>query len=401
VEPVAIVGGGVFVAKLCEALARIATLPDLDLRLTARRDDRLSIIVEHVRRRLRAIRPAWRVRGEPFDAAVRGATVVIMLARIGGHAARAHDEAFPRLFGLVGDEGLGPGGIANAYRTVPELRRMADVIAGSASSPCVLNLMAPLGVTTRVLLDAGLDATGVCELPLLTLEAFALAAGVDARTVSFRYGGLNHLGWFWEVRTSRIDVLTSPDAGRHVDAATLSHYGAAPLHYYYGVFQPDIAARLGVERRCGRALELQALSDTIVTEFATKPGDHAVELDRRPTPWFDRAVAPMMAALLGGPPHRGFANVRNGTLISELPRDVVVEASAVVDRLGVHPVSPGPMPTAVAGFLRAVAESEHLAYAAGVTANPRLVVDAMHALPLAIAPRVARALSELACAQPR
>ena len=104
--------------------------------------------------------------------------------------------------------------------------------------------------------------------------------------------------------------------------------------------------------------------------------------------------------MLGGPAHRGFANVRNGRLIGELPVDIVVEVAAVIDRHGTHPVSPGPLPRAVARFLQAVGTSESLAYAAGATANRALIVDAITALPLAIAPPVARALGHLACETP-
>src|SRR5437870_5388579 len=71
----------------------------------------------------------------------------------------------------------------------------------------VLNLVAPLGITTRLLLDAGLDAIGVCELPRVTLEGWIAATATAAGNTSFRYAGLNHLGWFWDVRAGQVDVL--------------------------------------------------------------------------------------------------------------------------------------------------------------------------------------------------
>src|SRR3954452_11857132 len=155
-----IVGGGVFAPRLCEVLAeRLAHIPQLELRLSARRSDRLAIVTRHTRARLAGRRPGWSVEGSSDLAiAAAGADLVVLLVRVGGLEARAWDETFPRRFGLVGDEGLGPGGIANAWRTLPELRRIAQAVQRAAPGARVLNLMAPLGITTRFLLEQGLDA---------------------------------------------------------------------------------------------------------------------------------------------------------------------------------------------------------------------------------------------------
>ena len=168
---VTVIGGGVHAVGLLEALVAADDLPDLDLRLVARREDRLGVIGRHAALVLQGVRPEWSVRWTTDLAdGVGGADVVVPLVRIGGSAARDHDERFPTAFGLVGDEGIGPGGMANAWRTLPPLRSMAAVIAARAPGALVANLMAPLGVTTRALADAGLDCMGVCELPIVVLD---------------------------------------------------------------------------------------------------------------------------------------------------------------------------------------------------------------------------------------
>ncbi len=166
--PVAVLGGGAFAARLIDVIAG-ADLPPLDLRIHARDRDRLAVIAAHAEGRLRAAGAAHAVRaGSGLDAALDGAGAVVLLIRVGGLAARAHDEGFPGRFGQVGDEGVGLGGIANAWRTVPALEGVSDRIAARSSGAHVLNLMAPLGVTTRLLVERGLRAVGLCELPAVT-----------------------------------------------------------------------------------------------------------------------------------------------------------------------------------------------------------------------------------------
>jgi 6-phospho-beta-glucosidase len=400
---ITIVGGGAFAPRLCEALARTIDLPDVELRLWARRADRVGILAEHGARRIAALQPGWALRAAAsLEAAAAGSAMVILLVRVGGLEARAWDETFPGRYGLAGDEGLGPGGIANAWRTLPELRRIARIVQRAAPRARVINLMAPLGLTTRFLLEQGLDTVGLCELPMSTLESWLGATGHAAGEASWRYAGLNHLGWFWDVRAGGQDILRRLAAGSTagsaapIDGPTLERFQAAPLRYFYDVVDREAGRRLGLERSPGRPRQLSELADVLLRRFAETPGGAAPEEAARPTPWLDRAVAPVVSALLGGPPHDGFVNLRNGTLLPELPAELVVEVAASFSRSGARPVAPGPLPAPVADFLRSMGRSEMLAYLAAGRQDPGLLVDAIRALPLAIGEADVRALAELA-----
>jgi 6-phospho-beta-glucosidase len=405
---ITIVGGGVYSPRLCEALARAIEMPELELRLSARNPDRLRILANHGSRRVLSTRPGWSVTAAPsLEAGLEGVSIAILLARVGGFAARAWDEEFPRRFGLVGDEGLGPGGVANAWRTVPELDRVAAVIRRIAPGARIMNLMGPLGITTRLLLERGLEACGVCELPLVTLQTWLARAHVTQAEATWRYGGLNHLGWFWNVEAGGRDLLgfladrQSPPGEEHpVDRPTVEHFQAAPLRYFYEIFEPEARRRLGLERRPGRAGELAELSETLLERFASAPGTEHSEAHLRPTPWLDRAVAPIASALLGGPPHAGFADLRNGGLIPELPAELVVEVPATFTRDGASPVCPGPLPERVGAFLGHAGGAESLAFAAAERRDPTLLVEAMRALPLPISEATAGELAALAQAGP-
>lgn len=367
---VAIVGGGVYAPVLCEALARSLDGEPLTFCLVARDPSRLEAIAREAAVRVRSAHAGASVtHATDLDAGVDGADHVVLLVRAGGLAARAHDEAFPREFGLVGDEGLGAGGVSNAWRTVPLLSAMAATLRARAPAAAVWNLVAPLGVTTRCLLDAGCDAVGVCELPLVTRERWALPADAVG------YAGLNHLGWFWP-RT--IAARRALEAAPDVDGPTLRAFGAAPLRYYYELFAPDAAGRLGVTRRPGRADALAAMADDALTAFRTSPGAWT---PARATPWFDRALVPMIAAREGRGAWDGYANVRNGARCGFADAAAVVELAATVDARGIHPRPDGDVPDAVATWLAGAARADALSYEAARDRDPRALREALAALP--------------------
>jgi 6-phospho-beta-glucosidase len=369
-EIVVIIGGGAYVPALCEALARMASLPPLELRIVGRRLDRAAVIAGHSAARLATVRPEWRVHADiAVDRACEGASAVVLLVRVGGAAARRHDESFPTRFGLVGDEGLGPGGFANAWRSFPVLADIARAVRRHAPAASVLNLVAPLGMTTRWLLEHGLDAVGLCELPTLTERR--LGPG------PWCYAGLNHLGWFWHS-----SAREEAPPGAICDEQVWGQFGAVPLVYYYRVFDVQAGARIGVSAPRNRAEVVASLSARLLSRYAEHPGEQVPELAERPTPWFDEVVAPVLVACFGGVPHEGFANVANHGRLPFLPFDVVVELRACFAAAGLKVRTPALVPDAISVFLARAATAEDLAYRAARARRTDLLAEALCMLPL-------------------
>lgn len=392
---IAVVGGGVSAVRLGELLAAEPALPPLRLALTARDPRRTAAIARHLAAVLRLRRPEWRVAAAPTaGAALAGARIVVLLVRVGGLAARAWDETFPLRFGAVGDEGLGLGGMANAWRTVPVMRELAAALRRHAPDAAVLNLTAPLGITTAALHAEGVPALGLCELPATTRSRLreVLPAAVHA---SLGYAGLNHLGWFWSGSPPSAGPLRRAAEAGLADGRTLSRFGALPLRYYYEVFDPAAARRLGARRVPGRAAQLQALSERVLARLHAAPGQAVPEMEERPTPWFDHALVPAVRALLGGPPYEGFVNVPNLGRVAGLPGELVVEVPAVLDGAAVRPAAAVRPPAPVLRFLAAVGEADLLAGAAARERSLPGLRAAIRALPLRLP---ARRLAEAALA---
>jgi 6-phospho-beta-glucosidase len=384
-DVIAIVGGGVFVAKLCQVLAAHPAFAPCEIRLMARRYDRLLVIAAQCQRIVDRIAPGWKVRAVPTIAdGCAGAAAIVLLLRQGGLRARALDESFPRAFGLTGDEGLGPGGIANALRTIPALRAIAEAIARTAPDAWILNMVAPLGVTTRCLLDLGLRTIGVCELPAVTERRLTAASRLPA--AALHYAGFNHWGWFWADGDSSAELARASVETGLADRDTVREFGAVPLRYYYELFFPGKAERLGFRRSPTRAGDLIEISERIFESFPVQIDDVLSMFRERPTPWFDEALIPVLAALAPCGAYTGFANVRNDCRLPMVPRDAVIELRVGLSGKVLEKCETGILPPRVAAFLADVGRSEEFIYRAAtnrdLSLQKRAIASALEALPL-------------------
>lgn len=221
------------------------------------------------------------------DAALAAADVVIVQFRVGGYDARAYDETFPHRYGLCGDEGLGAGGLAAAWRTWPELRDVLATTARLNPTATVILLTSPIGILTRCAQVAfpQLALFGICELPWTTLSDLCARHSQATRDARFAYLGVNHLGWFSDVRAGGNAVL-APDA-------------VQPLKY---VRLHTAAAEVLAEQRAGvpRAHEIAAFAHGAYAAFAaSEAGGVLAAIRTRGTPWYAHAVAPLLRSLAG------------------------------------------------------------------------------------------------------
>ena len=204
---VALLGGGGFRTPLAfEAVRRAFRIDDLVLH------DVDEARIAHVATVL-----AGMMRGGPrvsvrsttsLEDAVDGADFVLCAIRVGGVRGRVVDEEVPLELGLLGQETVGPGGIAFALRTVPEMLRIAEVVAERAPDAWFVNFTNPAGLVTEALRRVlGERVVGVCDSPSALTRRVARALLREPGELRFEYAGLNHLGWLLAVRDGDADLL--------------------------------------------------------------------------------------------------------------------------------------------------------------------------------------------------
>lgn len=354
--------------------------------------DRLGVAAAVIADQLSAMADPPRVQIEPdLQAALTGVDFVFCAIRVGGTAGRVSDEQIAQRLGVLGQETVGPGGLAYGLRTVPVIDQIAQVIAQRSPSAWVINFTNPAGLVTEAM-RATLDRViGICDTPIGLLRSAARAAGLPQREVFGDYLGLNHLGWLRSLEHDGVNhlpaLLADTQAMRALDEAAIFDIdwirgiGAIPGEYlhYYDLGAPrdggNRAAFLDQQQGDFYAAGPAGASQRWTRVLAEREGTYMADARTNPTSgqprigggYHDVAVE-LMAALAGGEQARMILNVRNEGVIRALPADAVIEVSAQVDTAGAR----------VWGTPRDLSLPQ-LGLVAGVKASERLVIEAARA----------------------
>lgn len=351
-----------------------------------------------------------------LDDALSGADFVFSAIRVGGLAGRVADERVALDAGVLGQETTGPGGIAYGLRTVPVALDIAARVAARCPDAWVINFTNPAGMVTEAMQQVlGERVIGICDSPVALARRAARALRIDPATTTIDYAGLNHLGWLRGLSHDGTDLLPSllgDDAallsieeGRLFGVDWLQQLGMIPNEYlyYYYYNREAVTAIIGAADTRGEFLLRQqenfyaAAADrkhalrewqrvrrerdaTYLAESrATADGRDAVDVEGG---GYEAVALELMAALAGGPPATLILNVRNGSVLSGLPADAVVEVPCAVDVTGPHPLPTTPLTGHPLGLVQQVKAVEQLTIRAALTRSPRTAWAAFALHPL-------------------
>jgi len=96
----------------------------------------------------------------------------------------------------------------------------------------------------------------------------------------------------------------------------------------------------------------------------------------------DEQLAPVMAALSGGPPGEFYVNVPNQGQIENLPLGSVVECSARVNSLGVRPMAMGSLPHPAYAIIAGHVARQEIIVESALSGKPELALQALLTDPL-------------------
>jgi 6-phospho-beta-glucosidase len=290
-------------------LARAEVELPLELALVARD----TAALRAVREGAIAIEPRCRalameaVAFDRLDDAVAGAAIAIVQIRAGGLAGRAFDETFPHAFGICGDEGLGPGGFAAAWRSWPVLQRIGAALARAAPAALAIVLTSPTSLLVGALARRfpTMRFVGVCELPLTTLLDVCAASGVAVEDVELEYVGTNHSGWFTRMACGARDLIGEHAAraalGAFPSAADIAACGhALPTKYLELHYHPQRCLQRQLSAPGARVRVVADWRQRLLDAASRSDGPStAAILSERPAPWYEHAVSPLVLDILG------------------------------------------------------------------------------------------------------
>lgn len=345
--------------------------------------------------------------------ALAGAHFVVAQLRVGGLAARVQDERLPLRHGVIGQETTGPGGFANALRTIPVMLDICRDIEELCPAAWLINFTNPSGLITEAIVKySSVKCLGLCNVPInmkMTVAKMLEAAG---REVEIDFAGLNHLVWGLSVRVKGRDVMSEVLA-KMSDGASLSMKNIpdlkwdkefltalgllpCPYHRYYYMADRILAEELEAAAPGGpgtRAEQVKTVEDRLFSlyraeELAEKPS----ELEKRGGAYYSEAAVSLISAIHNDKQEIHTVDVANAGAISGLPADSVVEVNCLVGKSGAVPLPVGTVPTEISGLIKQVKAYEILTIEAGVHGNTDKALLALVNHPLVPSVTVAKAL---------
>ncbi|WP_458086051.1 6-phospho-beta-glucosidase [Streptomyces malaysiensis] len=368
-----------------------------------------------------------------LDDALEGSDFVFAAIRVGGLEGRVCDERVALDLDVLGQETTGPGGLAYGLRTIPVMLDIAHRVRRLAPHAYVINFTNPAGMITEAMQTVlGDRVLGICDTPSGLGRRIATTLGLDPSRAQFDYVGLNHLGWMRRVLHDGEDILPrlladerlgDLEEGVVFGCEWLRDLGVIPneyLYYYYfnreavrsildapqtrGEFlarqQQEFYQRV-TEAAGGSAVSLwrKTIADRSANYMAEAKGavqgEARAEEDFRPDPahqGYAGVALSVMAAISRNERATMILNVRNGTTVSALPGDAVVEVPVTVDANGVHPLTITQPDLSQAGLMQQVKAVERLTISAATTGSRADAAKAFSLHPLVDSVTVGRKL---------
>jgi alpha-galactosidase len=375
---IAFIGGGsvLWTPTLVTDMALTDTLAGANLVLHDIDTDTLDLLTHACNRIIQQAGGSLHVNATVNRAeALRDADFVILSVAIGGLPAVRYDLEIPERYGIyqsVGDT-VGPGGLARGLRHIPFAVQVAREMEQLCPDAWMLNLTNPMTTICRGITRAtGIRTIGLCHEVTGVRHHLAELLQVPVETVTLGVAGINHLpvilrfdicgrdgmdllrGWLAErgpfARVGQIDLNSVFDVfiDRLAVKLTLFEqlgvlFGAGDRHV--AEFFPGFLAAEGERgRRYGIVLTNADHREEMARERRTRIVRFVAGELEEGLQHSDEQLAPVLAALAGGPTGRFSVNVPNRGQVDNLPRDAVVECIAEVDSLGVRPLAVGALP---------------------------------------------------------
>jgi 6-phospho-beta-glucosidase len=353
-----------------------------------------------------------------LDDALDGTSAVLTAIRVGGNAGRVVDEIVPVELGVLGQETVGPGGIAFALRTLPIMRRIASAVAARAPDAWFLNFTNPAGLVTEALRDIlGGRVIGICDSPISLGRAVADALRRPAGALEFDYAGLNHLGWLTAARGDGRDLLpellaseraTGVEEVRLFGLERVRELGMIPNEYLAYYEHADAIVRTMRERGATRGQQVadqqigffderyDAPADALagwrrardarhVTYMEEAGGDRETSIAAADGPGdegYGAVAVGFLRAVVTDASERLIVNTANMGRLPFLDDDAVVEAPTLVGDQGCAPVAAGALLPEQRELIIRVKEVERLTLRASSERSAALAVEAIASHPV-------------------
>jgi 6-phospho-beta-glucosidase len=325
---------------------------------------------------------------------LEGADFIILQIRAGGLAGRHRDETLPLGCGCVGDETVGAGGFFHAMRVIPEVMKIAQEAAEVCPGAWFLVLSNPTGIIVRALLERyTFPVIGLCDVPFDVTERIASVMEVTPGSLKVTTAGLNHGSYVISIKQEEKEILPSFLAdwsGKHEEmlgfsrelVQTLQAIPCVPYMRYF--YNSEEIFKEQSERTYSRAQEVEKWQRNIFDRYEQQPMEMLDQLMKeRQAPLYAKMITSVCGALSGkGDKFFACLTTRNNGVISEMPKDSVVEVPCLLSENRCEPEGSVSLPLPALAIVQHSAIYEKLAVQAAFNPCKESILKALLVNPL-------------------
>ena len=382
-------GSGLYTPLLFDAIVNRPDMIEFDeICLNGRTEDKLQRVAELCRSLIQDSALDFKVSyTTDRKEAITGSDLVLTQIRVGGMKARLHDEKFPLKYDIIGEETVGPGGFANALRTVPVMLEIAREIEEYAPHSLVINLTNPASIVQQAIEEkTELDIISVCDLPVDVMNQVADLLEVSPTRLEYDYVGLNHLGFYtgiyYQGKNKLTEVLNKLAAlDLEIDNDLIRALEVLPLPYLKYYYHQQKQVNKAQQKDELRAKELLATGEQIKDELTSNPNQIPDTVYERGAIWYSDLIIPLISALQNDQPQKFILNVANQGLIPGLADEVVVEVPTIVNSDRIQPLETVVLPKHLKAIINQAANYRNLATRAALDKTEKNILQALLANP--------------------
>ena len=406
VKIVTIGGGSSYTPELMEGLIRrYERLPISEIWLVdiPAGEEKLQIVGALAQR-------MWEASGYPVTVhttldrreALPGADFVTTQFRVGQLEARIKDERIPCLYGMLGQETNGAGGIFKALRTIPVIGEIISDMRELCPDAWLINFTNPSGIITEsAIKHFGWKKTiGLCNIPVISMKNEPLQLGYREEDLVYQFAGLNHFHWHrvWtkdghEVTNDLITKINEPGGGmpKNIHSAempvnVLTESGLMPCgyHRYYYAEEEMLAHAMDDFHKNGTRAEQMKAVEKELFQLYKDPTliEKPKALEKRGGAFYSDAACTCICAIWNDTGEVMTVSTQNQGALSFLPDDCIVEVSARLTAHGTQPLVWGSMPSAQRGWLQLMKAMEECTIQAALTGSYAALTEAFLLNPL-------------------
>ena len=330
------------------------------------------------------------------EEAFRDASYVINAIQVGGYdPCTITDFEIPKKYGLrqtIADT-LGIGGIFRGLRTIPVMKKYADVMEKVCPNALFLNYTNPMSILTGYMQQyTKVKTVGLCHSCQVVVSNLAETLNLpELNDARFTLAGINHMCWlltledkdgkdlypllkekFNEVRPER-DLVRLEIMNRFGHYNTESSEHTAEYHpYFIKKDHPELIERFRIPldeyiTRCINQIQgWKNLREEIMSPENVKH-ERSREYGSR-----------IIEACETGNPFKIYGNVQNDGLITNLPKNACVEVPIMVDENGLNPCVVGDIPDQLAGLNMTHIAVHNMAIKAAATLEKKYIYMAAY-----------------------